>query len=55
MTFENIIDIIARPKYQNTPCPIWGDPDKEEWKLLLNALDSKPKKAKKKGIKIKGW
>ena len=46
---EKIIDIIAKSKYQKTPCPICGEPVKEILKLLLKMLDIKLNNAKKNG------
>ena len=54
-TCEKSINIIVRSRYQNTPCPIWGEPDKEALKLFAKKLDTIPKSAKKNGKIIRGW
>ena len=54
IVWEKIIDMIVKSKYQKTPCPIWGDPEKEIFGFLLNKLATSPKIAIKKGINING-
>ena len=46
---------MVRSKYQNTPCPIWGEPDKEALKFFANKLDMIPIIAKRNGAIIRGW
>ena len=50
---ENAIIIIAKSKYQKTPCPIWGEPAKVIRTESLNMADKIPKMAKDMGITIK--
>ena len=54
VTCEKIINMIARFKYQKTPCPICGEPEIELVKFPLNALDIKLISASKKERLIKG-
>ena len=53
--WEKVINIIAISKYQNTPCPICGEPNKEALKLFVKKLEIMPNSAKKNGKIIKGW
>ena len=54
VTCENIMDMIVRSKYQKTPCPICGEPEKEIFKFPLKKLDNRLIIASKKEILIKG-
>ena len=53
-TWEKITNIIVKSKYQNTPWPIWGEPDKEVLKFWAKILEISPKIAKKNGKIIRG-
>ena len=53
-TWEKITNIIVKSKYQNTPWPIWGEPDKETLKFLANILEINPKIANRNGKIISG-
>ena len=45
------MDIIVKSKYQKTPWPIWGEPEKDILGFLFNKLAIKPKIASEKVLK----